>query len=124
MDGLNSHGILCGKRSEHAHPETAQKGNRLQVRLNPCPSSGIRSGNRQYPFHPSLLICPRFRAHTNKKAVIPMNGITAFLSFYRFPSLELPEQVQRVSLLPLKEQGLSAQVSSPSYLILYSYKRI
>ena len=27
-----------------------------------------------------------------------MNGITAFLSFYRFPSLELPEQVQRVSL--------------------------
>ncbi len=48
-----------------------------------------------------------------------MNGITALSIFYRFPSLELPEQVQRVSLLPLKGQGLSAQMSSPSTILFY-----
>lgn len=46
-----------------------------------------------------------------------MNGITALLVLYRFPSLELPEQVQRVSLPPVKGQGLSAQVSSPSIVM-------
>jgi len=54
-----------------------------------------------------------------------MNGITAF-SIFITASLRwnYPNRF-RGSPCPAKaEQGLSAQVSSPSYLFLYSYKRI
>ncbi len=45
IHGLNPQRILRGEGGENTHPITAQQGDRLQVRLNPSPSSRIRSSN-------------------------------------------------------------------------------
>ena len=57
VDAVDPEGVLGGERRDDAHPESAEDRDRLQIRLDPRPAAGIRSGDRQYPdrFHLSDL---------------------------------------------------------------------
>src|SRR5512136_755927 len=56
MDSLNPRGVLCSQGSNGTHAVAAQQSDRFQIGLNSRPTSGIRSGDCQHPFHVNDLI--------------------------------------------------------------------
>ena len=58
VDAVDPEGILGGQRRNDAHPETAENGDRLQIRLDSRPAAGIGTGNRQYPDRHHLFTSP------------------------------------------------------------------
>ncbi len=58
VDTLDAESVLGRDGRQRAHAVDAQRGEGLQVGLNPGPASRIRTGNRQTPrqLHPSILL--------------------------------------------------------------------
>ncbi len=49
VDALDPEGVLGCERRHDTHPESAEDRDRFEVRLDPRPAAGIRSGDREHP---------------------------------------------------------------------------